>query len=252
MPNHFHLLLPFESTTSEARDRAIITGLIGSLSKKIKTPGLWQPQVEPNLISDRFHLRRHIRYVALNPCRKSLCADPLEWPWSTYRDLFGSTVNPWMSSNQLSKILGEKEVGFETRFHQYVSSDPSVSVVGTPAPKTSTPKLFAEEGIMEILNAASSALRRPVSDIRRQGPLRDLFVHLACQRGWRKPTVLSEICGITPRAIQKIISTKSPDGVNAALLCLGDKRLRETPAILREIESSQKRNYKPEGWGPYA
>jgi len=232
MPNHFHLLLPFESTSSETRDRAVLTGLMGSLSSNLKMRKLWQPQSEPTSIPDRYHLRRNLRYVALNPCRKSLCKDPLEWPWSTYRDLFGSTVDQWVRPDRLARILGEKENGFENRFHNYVSSDPSVSITGTPAPKASRPKIFAEDGIIEILNATSAALRMPASCVRKPGHLRDLFIHLACEQGWRKPTVLAKICKVTPRSIQRIISTKSPHGKQAAMLCLGDRRLRDLPSFL--------------------
>jgi hypothetical protein len=241
MPNHFHLLLPFESTTSETRDHAVLNGLMGSLSKMLQTPGLWQRQSEPRVIPDRHHLRRNVRYLALNPCRKSLCKDPLEWPWSTYRDLFGSTVDQWARPDRLARILGEKENGFANRFHDYVSSDPSVAVTGTPAPKPSIPKSLAEDGIIEILNAASAALRTPASFVGEPGHLRDLFVHLACEQGWRKPILLAKICGVTPRSIQRIISTKSPQGMQAAMLCLGDRRLREIPAFLRADEMSRKR-----------
>jgi hypothetical protein len=241
MPNHFHLLLPFESATSEVRDHAVLNGLMGSFSKVLKEPGLWQRQSEPKEISDRLHLRRNIRYVALNPCRRNLCKDPLEWPWSTYRDLFGSTVDQWIRPSRIAQILGEKEIGFANRFHDYVSSDPSVAVTGTSAPKASSPKVFAENGIIEILNATSAALRMPPERVRKPGIARDLFIHFASQQGWKKPAALAEICGITPRAINTIISRRSPAGMHAAALCLGDRRLRELPAFLKHEEFSSKR-----------
>jgi REP element-mobilizing transposase RayT len=241
MPNHLHLLLPFESTTSETRNHAILNGLMGSLSKVLQEPALWQRQSEPKLIPDRHHLRRNVRYVALNPCRKNLCKDPLEWPWSTYRDLFGSTVNQWVSSGRLAHTLGENKNTFESQFHNYVSSDPSVAITGTALSKASSPKNFSEVGIIEILNATSAALRMPPGRVRRPGIARDLFIHLACQQGWKKPASLAEICGITPRAINTIISRRSPDGIRAAALCLGDRRLRELPTFLKHEEFSSKR-----------
>jgi hypothetical protein len=234
MPNHLHLLLPFESATSENRDRAVLNGLMGSLSRIRKEPGLWQRQSEPTLIPDRYHLRRNVRYVALNPCRKSLCKDPLEWPWSTYRDLFGSTVDQWISAERLAHALDENKNTFESRFHNYVSSDPSVAITGTTVPKSALPKTFAEEGIIEILKSASAALRRPTTDIQHPGELRDLFIHLAHRHGWRKTQTLAELCNVTPRAIQIIVSKKSPSGLAAATLCLGDRRLRDLPSYLNQ------------------
>lgn len=233
MPNHFHLLMPFKSSASENHHRRIINGLTGSLSRKLKEPGLWQHQNPPSPISDRHHLRRTIRYVALNPCRKNLCKDPLEWPWSTYRDLFGSTVDPWTTAARIAHTLGENERGFESRIHLYVTSDPSVSLVGTPMPKASQSTTLAQEGILEILNAASAALHVQPPKIKSEGQLRSLFIHLACRQGWKNTSLLAELCGITPRAVRFILSKAPSEGLGAAAFCLGDQRLRELPESLR-------------------
>jgi hypothetical protein len=244
MPNHLHLILPFNSVTSEIRDRAILTGLMGALSRRLEIQGLWQPLSEPKPIPDRFHLRRNLRYVALNPCRRSLCSDPLEWPWSTYRDLYGSSVDQWVSMSRIVQVLREKEMGFEDRFHSYVSSDPTVAIQGTSLPKAAFPRPLAEEGVLEILMAASAALRMPALDVRRKGELRLLFIHLARLHGWGKPAVLAEICGVSPRAIHMLMNKRpSPRGVKEAALCLGDRRLRRgVPDFFAKEEESGHRD----------
>lgn len=221
MPNHLHLILPEKVKDPSRR----IYGLLGAMSSRLNTRTLWQPVPEPQLIPDRSHLRRQVRYVALNPCRKKLCRDPLEWYWSAYRDVVGAIAES--SLNSLAKTLGDKEKDFKVRFHSYVSGDPSVSVIGTSFPQKaeSSPDL-AQYAIGEILAASAAALRVGTSEIQQRHGLRKLFIHLADQQGWCHTADLAKVCKITQQAVRRILKQSCPPGIAAAELCLGDRRLR--------------------------
>ncbi len=229
MPNHLHLILPLDT---EKKDLPKLTGLLGAISKKQGISGLWQAIPPASLIPDKYHLRRQLRYVALNPCRKKLCSDPLEWYWSTYREIMGATVQSGVKPFRLAKALGESETGFKVRFHDYVSADPSVNVEGTPFPQSAIPKIWAEKSIGEILAASAAALRVRTSEVNEKGLLRPLFIHLASLHGWHRPSLLAQICGITPRNTQYILNRSQPKSIVAAELCLGDRRLRAEDELL--------------------
>lgn len=225
MPNHMHLILPSHIEVQQ------IHGILGVMSKKLRIPALWQPIKEVETIPDRLHLRRIVRYIALNPCRGKLCSDPLEWIWSTYRDVMGASVNPWVDDLRLSKALGETARGFRVRFHAYVSGDPSVSINGTQFPHAALPKKMAEEGIREILLSCAAALRVSPEEVKiKNSELRKYFIHLAYRQGWKHPKYLSQICHISPQAIHFHLKKKAwkeiSTGISAAALCLGDRRLR--------------------------
>src|SRR5687767_13208298 len=83
MPDHLHLVIP--ATENEHR----LGGFLGSVSRQLGVRNLWQRLAIPTPLPNRKHLRRTVRYLALNPCRDQLCSDPLEWIWSTYRDVIG-------------------------------------------------------------------------------------------------------------------------------------------------------------------
>ena len=191
-----------------------------------RIPGYWQSIPEPATIPDRQHLRRQIRYVALNPCRKKLCADPLEWYWSTYREIVGSTAMSTVQIDSLITALGESRAQFNVRFHSYMSGDPSVDIRGTPLPRLLSLEELKLKLLDEILIAASAALRVPPSDVcRKGGELRILFVQLAVRHGWRcRIKLVSSICGIHPSAIPKIFKKPSHPGIRASELCLSDRR----------------------------
>ena len=223
MPNHIHLILPCEN---EKKVISKITGILSPISRQSQIQRLWQPIPPPSSIPDRHHLKRQIRYVALNPCRARLCKDPLEWYWSTYRDVMGASISPWVQSSQIAQVFQESQKDFRVRFHSYVSGDPSVAIEGTPAPQPAKPKVLPEESIIAILEAAAAALRLPHAEVRRKTSLRPLFVHLARHQGWKQTQVLSKICNVTPRAIQLLLKQDPPRELAAGALCLGDPRLR--------------------------
>ncbi len=120
--DHLHLVLPESQREKNARE---LRGLLGASGQSLGIPWLWQRLLEPEPLPNREHLRRTLRYVALNPCRDNLCRDPLEWPWSTYRDVLGATANPWTRAERLMTALKERgsPSEFKVRFHAYVSGE---------------------------------------------------------------------------------------------------------------------------------
>ncbi len=236
MPNHLHIILPNSKKDEEIRRK--MRGFLGGMSKSLKIKNLWQIVPPPAEIPDQFHLRRQVRYIALNPCRKKLCSDPLEWYWSTYREVIGATVEK--PSVDLAQSLGDSQKNFQIRFHNYVSGDPSVNIAGTKYPQPAVPKTLAECGIGEILAAAASALRISPHEIKKdRAALRQLFIHLAYRHKWQQISLLAQICGMSPRGVHYILNQEAPEGMSAAELCLGDCRLRRTTAELPNKGTSQ-------------
>jgi hypothetical protein len=242
MPNHLHLILRQEE------DAAKLYGLLSAISRRFELPKLWQAISKPASIPDRHHLRRQVRYIALNPCRAKLCADPLEWPWSSYIDLMGASSDPWVTDFGLATILSETRRGFRGRFHAYVSGDPSVAVAGTAMPHASPPRHLPQEPLADILAAASAALRIPGAEVQKRGELRQLFIHLAWRQGWRKTGLLAQVCGVTPRAIRFMLAQTPACGLEAATLCLGDERLRQ--AWTAEFPQTGKKSRQARGLAP--
>ncbi len=165
----------------------------------------------------RVKVRRDIRYIALNPCRAELCNDPLEWVWSTHREVFGAAMDPWLDRARLLRIEGSAD-----RHHAYVSSDPHVSVVGTAPPRTSPPSPVATRPIADIARAALAATRTPLGGLRHRGPARAEFFRLAHEQGWQDAGLLARLAGVGAHAVRRSWrEAPSP----AARICLGDRRL---------------------------
>ncbi len=225
MPDHLHLIAP-------SRSAAQLSGLIAAFSRRFGLGrGTWEPLPSPEPVRNPLHLKRQVRYVALNPCRARLCVDPLEWLWSTHRDLLGASTSPWVTPQRLAAAFGETPSDFLERHHRYVSSDPATSVTGTPLPKPASPSQFTQYPLEWIAEAAATAFRVPPLNVKSRNAARDLFIHLSRAQGWTHNPTLASYCCLTRNGVLKAALRPLPSqALVAASLCLGDRRLRANSA----------------------
>jgi REP element-mobilizing transposase RayT len=84
MPDHVHL---FARAALEAKPLADWEGTWKSLSsRKITialsaTPPFWQKNYFDRFVRSTDNYEEKWRYVEMNPVRKGLCSQPVEWPW---------------------------------------------------------------------------------------------------------------------------------------------------------------------------
>ena len=189
----------------------------------------WEHLPDAEVLTGARELRRHIRYVTLNPCRAGLVSDPLEWPWSTHRDLLGAAATPWVRPDFLAAALHERRDGFEHRFQRYASSDRSVAVARTPPPSNPAHDPEPTKSLQQIRLATLAATRGLEGDVNRRGFTRDLFVALARREGWAHRTSIASLCEMSPSALSRLQPRVPPTALSAAAICLGDPRLLDGP-----------------------
>ena len=224
MPNHLHLIaVEGSAEIALAKLRAVMSGVRRSAAGRGL---LWEQAPPPPAIPDAFHLQRQLRYLALNPSRAGLVRDPLEWMWSTHRDVIGAIAEPWVRSETVARRLGKPLEGFGSWQHAYVSGDPTVSLDGTPFPTAAKSTRCAEHSLREIAAAASAATRAYEIDVRRRTPTRALFMDLARACGWRDAETVALACDTNADAV-RWRARRGQIPPYAAWLCLGDVRLRD-------------------------
>lgn len=232
MPNHLHVLA---ATSSPSRDRLRLASLLGAMARS--APPLADVRFDrvpaPELVEGSEKLVRMVRYIALNPCRARLADDPLAWPWSTHRDVVGAIADPWVTRSGLARALGRSPEGVTRWIHRYVSSDPSVSVRGTPLPAAPDRATLPTLPLGAAITAAAAATRSTEARARLRTPTRELFLGLAQHSGWRDVVLLAQATGMTPRGVRRSLRRNAAlsddlldDALRAGSLCLGDPRLR--------------------------
>ncbi len=231
MPRHLHLVVAADDP-EKARERLRRT--LAWHARRFGPDGVfrvWEPVPAPSVIDGPKKLARQVRYVVLNPCRANQVDDPLRWLWSTHRDLAGAVADPWVEPRRLAAALRERARGFAGRHHAYVSSDPSVSPLGSPPPEPSPPAEESGQPFEDVVAAAVMAHRARPEELRRRSPVRRTFVHLAERQGWDLAPVARR-CSLTTEAVRLELARAAPvEALSAAALCLGDERLLRPPTV---------------------
>ena len=167
--------------------------------------------------------RRTARYIILNPVRSQLVHDPLEWPWSSLRDVVGATADPWAGADVIASHLGFTSA----QFHAYVAADATCSPTARFPPSVLHPDTPMAVSLAAIAEACAAALRSHPAQIRTKGSrMRATFVALAYRVGAPRQTDLAAACGVTTRTVRLLRSAADPTDLRAALRCLTDPRLR--------------------------
>ena len=204
MPNHIHLQHPRE-----------LPGLAQAMSgysrwlnaRQGHRGPLLAPLPPPTWAEGPKKVRRDARYIHLNPCRARLVADPLAWPWSTYRDAAGVSLSPLIPRAQDVE-----------RLHSYVSADPSVCTEGTLLP--------TDRGSYtrwDLQAAVSELLRVPLLQLNTRGQARTLW--LQCMRATSDtPTAALARDLRVSRATLYRIGLPKPQVLQQVLRVAGDPR----------------------------
>ncbi len=223
MPNHLHLVAAARSP-DELRWR--VAQVLAGFARSAGRGRMWSPIPRPVIIGDPGKLARQIRYALLNANRAGFYDDPACAIWSTYRDVIGATLDPWVDVADLAAVLGRSSTGFVEWFQTYVSSDPSVQTGGTPLPIAAPPRLDGATPLELVDVAARAAAATALCTERRRASIaRHGFVLAARHQGWRDANALGEFHGTTDRTIRRLALTPDDALLRATALYLGDERL---------------------------
>ena len=226
MPDHVHLLI-FGRDLNCARWELGVE-LRAWTQRFHPRSHIWPRIPLPQAVPDFRHLKRQIRYVHLNPCRSGLASDPLEWEWSTHRDLTGCTLDAWPDMEMLGRVFEVAPSRLGETAHRYISSDPSVSVIGTPMirdPRVNEPMIAT---LSDLFRTAAVAARE--KEFARRGGLRDLVVHAAAQLGVAPaPEKLNMSRKTWNRALMRKVDRSS---VRVILKLLADPRTRSHSGVV--------------------
>jgi putative transposase len=128
MPNHFHLVVE----TPDDRLSAAMKALNGRYALRFNR----RHACDAHLFKNRFGAVAQktesqflwtLRYIVWNPVEADLCADPGEWPWSSYRASIGEVKPPaFLALAKLLSYFGELSESAIARYRELVAS-PRVS-----------------------------------------------------------------------------------------------------------------------------
>jgi REP element-mobilizing transposase RayT len=237
MPRHLHLLVDVPDPARAVTKLRLLLRWHARLQVDVAADRVWAPLDHAEPIRGWEELSRQVRYVALLPCSAGYATDPLEWPWSTHRDVMGAVVGPWIDALRLAQALGRLDWGFAEAHHAYVSAAGGGGRLGSPPPL----RLKSDELLMPALSdlalASLRATRSELESLSRRGASRALFLNLAYAFGWTDPRDLGRVCDLTDAGVRRVLGHGVPGRwMKAGELCMGDLRLLRGPTAERARE----------------
>jgi REP-associated tyrosine transposase len=137
LSNHFHLVVQLEEANLSAGMHALSSSYARWHNERHERPGhLFERRYWSTRVTRDEHMIGLARYVALNPVRAGLCADPVHWRWSAHPALVGAAPPGFVDVAAMLVHFGED---FPRARRQYEAAVAAVEPASSPA---TDPRLF--------------------------------------------------------------------------------------------------------------
>lgn len=126
MSTHYHLLLDVPDDTLQAGMRCLNGHYAFAFNRRHGRNGhLFGNRYFALPVPTDISFRQRFRYIALNPVRAKLCASPLDWPWSSYRDAAtGSRTFPFVDHSRALDAFRDESGEAAELMREYVEDMP--------------------------------------------------------------------------------------------------------------------------------
>jgi hypothetical protein len=224
MSTHAHLIL---EVASEADARKLVRKIARRLDATADERGVARLD-EPHLqvLGDDHAVLRYAAYTHANPVQAEMVEDPLAWPFSSHRDVYGLRHAQWFSPERLRSRMSE---GLDGRWlHRKAEGWTAVPTLADP--------IGREEPIeaLELIGrAVASVLGLTEEEMRASPKARRCFAVAARVEGWQ-PSAIARFLGWTCRHARRFGIEDTPE-VRAVLAVLRDPRLRPTGSAWWEV-----------------
>jgi hypothetical protein len=241
MGTHVHLVVEL-ATFDLARE--CIERMSNALDATAEARGVAQLAVpHMQILEDDHAVLRYVAYAHNNPVKARMVEDPLAWPFSSHRDVYGLRCADWFSPAGILSRLDEK---LDARWlHRKAEGRP-------PVPPLDEPVLEKHpiEDITIIARAVASVFgiaEHELGDATdRAFEARSCLVSVARWHGWRAPSI-ARFLDKSPRQIRRLRRVDTP-AVRAVLATLRDARLRPTGSAWWEVPAEARGPYLWTEW----
>ena len=124
MTNHVHLLLaPDESTTGLSQLMKALAARATRYRNRLegRSGTLWESRYKSSVVQTDTYLLACSRYIELNPVRARMCAEPGDYPWSSYRGRISENAPAdWLDTDPCFLALGADPVERRERYAAFV------------------------------------------------------------------------------------------------------------------------------------
>jgi REP element-mobilizing transposase RayT len=115
MTNHFHLVLSLRDETLSRGMHRLNSVFARRFNARYGHVGhVFEARFSSVVVESEAHLLGVLRYVVNNPVRAGMCADPADWPWSSFRATAGIDRCPrFLAAQRVRALFGRGARGAE-------------------------------------------------------------------------------------------------------------------------------------------
>lgn len=124
MPNHYHLLIETPEPNRGAGMQVLNLSYARWFNWRNRRVGhVFQGPYTTVHVTRDAHLMELCRYLAMNPVRAGLAADPADWPWSSYRATAGlERVPPYLRVDHVQSVFAAAGSSGAEGFRDFVAA----------------------------------------------------------------------------------------------------------------------------------
>jgi putative transposase len=121
MDNHYHIVIETIDGNLSAGMRQL-NGVYTQWHNRTqgKVGHVFQGRFKAIIVQRESYLLELARYVVLNPVRAGVCAQPQDWPWSSYAAMLGAAHPPWLNTAWLLAQFGSSSEQARSAYTDHV------------------------------------------------------------------------------------------------------------------------------------
>ena len=228
MGTHAHLVVEVETLALAHESIRRMSNALDATAEKRGVAHLAMPHMQT--LEDDHAVLRYVAYAHNNPVKARMVEDPLAWPFSSHRDVFGLRCADWFSPAGILSRLDQKLDG--RWLHRKAEGRPPVPVLDAPVLQKHPVEDMAimARAVASVFGISEDELADRTD---RAFEARSCLVSVARWHGWHAASI-ARFLEKSPRQVQRLGRDDTPS-VRAALATLRDPRLRPTGRAWWEI-----------------
>jgi putative transposase len=224
MSTHAHLVFEVADMAEAERIVRRIVRRLNSTAEERGVARIDTPHLQ--VLEDDYAVLRYTAYAHANPVKAEMVDDPLAWPFSSHRDVYGLRRTRWFAPDRLLSKMSE---AVDARWlHRKAEGWRKVPFLDTPEKRK-----HPTEGLPLIGRAVASVFGLTEEEMLARPKARRCFAMAALTEGW-KPSAIADMLRWTPRHAQRVGLGDTPE-VRSVLAVLRDDRLRPTGTAWWEV-----------------
>ncbi len=125
MPNHIHMAIQVGDAPLGRLMQWIASRYAYRVNRRREATGhLFERRYRALLVDVEAYALQLVRYIHLNPVKAGLAVNPADYPWSSHRYYLAGGGPPWLRTDWVLAMFGQRRVSARAAYRRFVGNDP--------------------------------------------------------------------------------------------------------------------------------